>query len=163
MIQYNNPAGRLYDLLGQFREAQTGTVAQVWSQIFEVPVPTVRKQLSSVAELVTQIDRFLAHPDGQAFVAHAERYRDNWLEAIFPLEHSFSTPAADVRPNDVAYEALGTIAAYLKTVAPEGEMPSEERQAELLEDVRVLMQEVNDDGDLPEEVAPSDRAPTLYC
>jgi hypothetical protein len=153
MTQHNNPAGRLYDLLGRFRDTRNGSIALAWAHILDVSEPVVREQLSSVAELVTQIDAAVEHPERQAFVAHVKRYRSDWLEAIFPLQHSFSEPADVVKPGDPAYEALGTIAAHLGAVASEGEMPSEERHSELVEEVQALVEEVGADDDLPQEVA----------
>lgn len=153
MVPHNNPAGRLYDLLGRLRDTQNGTIAAVWAQILDVSEPTVRERLGSVAELVTQIDAAVDLPDMQAFVGPVNRYRNEWLEAIFPLQHPFSAAVGDVKPGELAYETLGTVAAHLGAVAPDGAVPSEEQQTELLAKLQGIIEEVTGDTDLPQEVA----------
>jgi hypothetical protein len=45
MVPQNNPAGRLYDVLGKFKDASTGDakIDEVWAQILDVEKPLVRE------------------------------------------------------------------------------------------------------------------------
>ncbi len=154
MILRNNPAGRLYSLFGRLRDVQTGVpIVEAWSQILGYPQDVVREQLGSVAQLVLQIDVAVEPPDREQIAAPVKRYRNQWLEAAFPLQRSFSDAVDTIRPSDEAYEALGTVAAYLGEVAPDGEIPSDERHSELMENLQAVIDEVSHADDLPEEIA----------
>jgi hypothetical protein len=154
MASINNPAGRLYLLLTRLREADGDRpLIATWSDILGQSQDLVREHLGAVAELVTQIDAAAAEPGREQVAAPVARYRGQWLEAIFPLGRPFSEATAKVRPSDEAHEALGLVAAILEAVVPQRAIPSEEDRAGLVERLRVLVEEVTNDEQLPEEVA----------
>ncbi len=113
----------------------------------------VRARLGTVARLVWEIDAAVQHPGREQVAAPVARYRNTWLEAAFPLQRSFVDNVESIKPSDESYEALGMVAAYLEAIASEGPMPSEERRAELIEDVRIALRDVGTSDELPPEVA----------
>jgi hypothetical protein len=154
MASINNPAGRLYLLLTRLRETDGDKpLIGTWSDILGEPEELVRTHLGAVAELVTQIDAAVAEPGREQVAAPVARYRGQWLEAVFPLGRPFSEPTTNVRPSDEAYEALGLVAAILEAVTPDGAIPSKEDRDVLIERLVILIQEVTNDEQLPEEVA----------
>jgi hypothetical protein len=151
MAPLNNPAGRLYGLLESFNEGE-GSIADVWAHILEVQAPMVRERLGGVAQLVTQIDAALEAPEMSAYLTTFARHRNDFLETIFPLAHSFNEPADHVKPSKHGIEDLATLAAHLGAVAPEPG-PSEEERTKLLDDLQALIDQVEGDTDLPSEIA----------
>ncbi|MFZ2113797.1 MAG: hypothetical protein WAU77_08715 [Solirubrobacteraceae bacterium] len=154
MTSINNPAGRLYLLLTRLRNMNGDRpLIDTWSDILGEPPALVREHLGAVAELVTQIDAAATEPGRERVAAPVARYRDQWLQAIFPLERPFKEATANVRPSDEAHEALGLVAAILEAVAPDEAIPSEEDRTALVEQLQALVEEVTSDEELPEEVA----------
>lgn len=153
MVLQNNPAGRLHHLLGRLRAAEQGvSIIEAWAQILEDSPDQTRARLGGVAGLVSQIDIAVESPERQAVAAPVRRYRSEWMEAIFPLRHSFAAGVEGVKPSDVAHEALGSVAAYMEAVAPDGTVPTEKRRSELLTSIQALAGELGRAGELPEDV-----------
>jgi hypothetical protein len=151
VISKNNPAGRLYFLLEQFRNS-SGSTIDVWSGILGEPPETVRQRLGSVAELVSKIDAAVSEPTSQAFATLVDRYRGEWLEAIFPLSRPFAGPSSEVRPGDVGFETLGAVAEHLGAVAPDGGLPSDEQQADISKCLQEVIEQAEEDTELPAEI-----------
>jgi hypothetical protein len=150
---YDNPAGRLYDLLAQFRAIQHGTIANAWATILEVETDRVRERLGSVADLITQIDVIVSRPGMDVWTLPVNRYRDQWLEVAFPIRHSLSSDVSEVKPDDLAYETLATFATHLSAVASDGPLPSEEDRQKMFDDLQALIEEVTNNAELPPEIA----------
>jgi hypothetical protein len=154
MVSQNNPAGRLHHLLGRLRAAEQGvSIIEAWAQILEDSPDQTRARLGGVAGLVSQIDVAVESPERQAVAAPVRRYRNEWMEAIFPLRHSFAAGVEGVKPSDVAHEALGSVAAYMEAVAPDGTVPTEKQRSELLASIHALAEELGRGDELPEDVA----------
>lgn len=157
MVSLNNPAGRLYSLLGRLRDGQGNVpIVEAWALILGdegAAHDAVRARLGTVAQLVWEIDAAVQHPGREQVAAPVARYRNTWLDAAFPLQRSFVDPVENIKPNDESYEALGMVAAYLEAIASEGPMPSEERRSGLVDDVRIAIQDVSTSDELPPEVA----------
>jgi hypothetical protein len=147
----NNPAGRLYSLLVQLREFRGNAIQQAWASTLGVDPADVTRHMSEVARLVWELDRVLSTPGMERAAAPINRYKAQLLEAAFPISTSFGNDVAAIIPPDEAYDALGLLADYLATAAPEGPIPSDEEQRDLLEKLQGLIDEVAAE-DLPDSV-----------
>jgi hypothetical protein len=150
MVPLNNPAGRLYGLLGRLRALDDVSISAAWAGILDVPEDGVRERLGDVARLVYGID---AAVEGRERIeAPVNRYRTQWIEAAFPLHHNFDEPVGNIRPSEEAHEALGFVAEHLAGVAPDGKIPPEEERNELLESLHAFLAEVEADEELPPDI-----------
>jgi hypothetical protein len=147
----NNPAGRLYALLVQLREFRGNAIQQAWAATLGVDPADVTRHMSGVARLVWELDRVLSTPGMERAAAPITRYKPSLLEAAFPIATRFDSDVAAIIPPDEAYDALGLLADYLATAAPEGPIPSGEEQADLLEKLQGLIDEVAAE-ELPDNV-----------
>jgi hypothetical protein len=147
----NNPAGRLYSLLIQLREFRGNPIRQAWASALGVDADDVSRHMSEVARLVWDLDRVLSTPGMERAAAPINRYKPQLLEAAFPMATPFDNDVTSIIPPEEAYDALGLLADYLATAAPEGPIPSEEEQADLLEKLQALIDEVTAE-ELPDNV-----------
>jgi hypothetical protein len=150
---YDNPAGRLYELLRQLNDVGKGTsISVAWAQVLGVDEDEVPLRLGSVVELVGEIRQAVQRPGAGAFAATVDRYRATWTNAIFPTSQSFNEQVVNVRPDDVALEALAGVAAHLHAIAPEGKIPDEHKLEDLKDKVRGVLVEVEGAEEIPDEV-----------
>jgi len=153
MVSLNNPAGRLYSLLGQLRKHENMPISRAWGHVLGVPEGMVREHLGDVAQLVSLIDEAVAAPERERIAAPVKRYRSQWIEAAFPLQHNFTEDVQNIRPTDEAFESLGFVADHLAVVASDGEIPAEGTRIELVDSLRAVITDVGSDEALPEDVA----------
>lgn len=153
MVSYDNPAGRLHALLealsGVAGSTPTGTA---WSQVLDVPTSEGPLQLAAVGQLVGDVEQAVETAGATAFSATVSRYRDEWLNAVFPSDQGLSGGIGNVMPSAVALEALAGIATHLHTVAPEGKVPEIEELEELKQRVQDTLHTVEQAADLPDAV-----------
>jgi hypothetical protein len=153
MDLYDNPAGRLYELLRKLSEVTPDTpVVKAWAQVLNVPNRNVPLHLARVGQLVADVQEAVDKADAGAFSVTVTRYRDDWANAIFPTAHAFTVAVKNVRPGAVALEALAGVATHLHAVASEGKIPDETELEHLKEQVRNLLEEVKESTDLPDNV-----------
>jgi hypothetical protein len=150
---YDNPAGRLHDLLT--RLAQQDRVASLldgWAAVLRVNPENVVVHLGRVADLVRQTQDAVDSAGEGALLPPVERYRDSWAQPIFPREHAFSSALKKVLPDAAALEALDLVSAQLHSIAPEGVVPDEDELAQLKSQLRELIDMVQAADDVPDEV-----------
>lgn len=149
----NNPAGRLYLLLGRLRaiEGPVG-IGAAWASVLDVPEEMVEAHIGKVALLVSQIEEAVAVPGRERIATAVNRYRTDWLRAALPLHVGFNQQVHKIKPSDESYEALGLVADYLLAVASVGSVPSEEEQADRLKELQALIEDVRAAEELPERV-----------
>jgi hypothetical protein len=123
---YDNPAGRLHDLLTKLaQQDRTTSVLDGWAAVLHVEPVDVVVHLGRVADLVRQTQDAVSSAGEEALLPPVERYRDSWAQPIFPWDHAFSSPLRKVLPDATALEALDLVSAQLHSIAPEGVVPDE--------------------------------------
>jgi len=146
--EYDNPAGRLHALLERFEGYQGGPIRDAWARALGVPLEDLAPHLGRVALLVNEVREAAEGLPGFASIpGHLTALSETVLPSGVPL----SSPANQVLPSGTAMEALAMFSAYLHKLASEGEIPDENEQNSLKEDVRELMASVSG-ADLPPEV-----------
>lgn len=153
MPYYDNPAGRLHNLLVRLAEQpHNGSVIGAWAGALGVEQADVSVHLGRVAELPRQIQEAVDRAGEQALAAPVARYRAVWTRPIFPEDHPFSGQLRKVLPDAAAMEALNLVSAQLHSIVPEGKVPEEEELNRLKSELRELIDGVQAAGDIPLEV-----------
>jgi hypothetical protein len=153
MPYYDNPAGRLHDLLARLAEQpQTGSVVGAWAGVLEVDEADIAVHLGRVAELVRQIQEAVDQADEPALLAPVQRFRAVWTRPIFPEDQPFSAQLSKVLPDATAMEALNLVSAQLHSIAAEGKVPSEDELAQLKSELRDLIDNVEAADDIPPDL-----------
>lgn len=153
MSSYDNPAGRLHELLRRLGDTDaSGSLADAWAVVLGVGSDEVSLYLGEVGQLVADVRVAVDQLGEGAFSSLVARYRDAWANPIFPSNHSFSSPVHKVRPDSAALEALGAIAVHLHSVAPEGLVPTEAELDQLKDGVTRLLEDIDQSSDLPGSV-----------
>lgn len=150
MPHYDNPAGRLHELLRQLSEQSgRGTLVAGWAEVLGVSEQDVVLHIGGVADLVRQIQEAVDRADDEVLRAPVARLRNTWARPIFPPDHPFNGELGAVLPGAEALESLGLVSAQLHLVAPEGEVPDGDKLDELKEQLRDLVEEVRQSDELP--------------
>ncbi|MDQ6805432.1 MAG: hypothetical protein M3065_10810 [Actinomycetota bacterium] len=141
MAQYDNPAGRLYELLSRFTQAvrvpnPNVSVEGAWSSVLGVPVERLVDELSDVAGLVKSTREAADWTGRRALQNRVKRYEPEWATAIFPRQLAWNQSAMSVAVSDQALEALDSVADSLSTLAPEGKIPEPDELSQLADDVQ---------------------------
>jgi hypothetical protein len=153
MPYYDNPAGRLHDLLARLAEQHSGgSVLNAWAAVLEVEQADVAVRLGRVAELVRQIQEAVDQADEDALRAPVQRYRAAWARPIFPEDQPFNAELKKVLPDAASMEALNLVSAQLHSIAPEGKVPEEGELDRLKSELRELIDGVQAASDVPPEV-----------
>jgi hypothetical protein len=153
MVSYDNPAGRLHELLRRLSEVDPNlSIASAWAQVLGIREAEVALRLGAVGQLVSEVQAAVEESGDQTLVAPVSRYRDAWAGAIFPQTHALNAALANALPDDAALETLGLVASHLHAVAPEGRVPSTEQVDELRESVVDLLDNLEDADDVPDAV-----------
>ena len=148
----NNPAGRLYMLIGELRSMQDEAISAAWGKILGVPADRVGENIGVVAQLVPQLDQAVQGEGRERQAAVVAQYRQEWLTATFPLAQPFNQPVKSILPSDQSYLALGGIVDGMAAEASDGVVPSEDERNTLSDLLQATIEEVGAD-DLPQEVA----------
>ena len=128
-------------------------ISAAWESILGVPGEQLGVSIGAVAQLVPQIDAAVRSPGRERQAALVSQYRQEWLTASFPLAQPFNESVRAILPSDAAYLALGGIADYLAVSAPDGVVPDDQQQEELLGLLQAATEAVTADTDLPQEIA----------
>lgn len=153
MPYYDNPAGRLHDLLVRLAEQHHGgSILGAWAGVLEIEEAEVCVHLGRVAELPRQIQAAVDQAGEKALIAPVLRYRTVWTRPIFPEDQPFSGKLEKVLPDEAAMEALDLLSAQLHSTAAEGSIPSEEELGRLKSEVRGLIEAIEAADDIPPEV-----------
>jgi hypothetical protein len=146
--EFQNPAGRLHDLLSRFAENGRLSTQAAWAAVLEVEEQDVPMYLSDVARLLREV-RDAAQETGRDAFDPIPGHLVTLSKAIFPVSEPFAGRASNVAPDPTAMQALKMLSAYLEDFAPDGEIPDE--LDELLDEVRALMDAVVE-ADLPVDI-----------
>jgi hypothetical protein len=153
MAYYDNPAGRLHDLLARLRESpESNSVISAWADVLGVEQDKVVVHLGPVADLVRLIQNAADRSGEQALLAPVGRYRTAWARPIFPVDQAFDAPLRKVLPDGAAMEALDTVSALLHATAPDGVVPGEEELEARKAELRNLIDEVEVATEIPDEL-----------
>jgi hypothetical protein len=150
---YDNPAGRLHDLLSRLaQQNRKDSVLNGWAGVLSVERGDVPVHLGRVADLVRQTQDAVHRAGEEALLPPVERYRDSWTRPIFPVKHAFSDLLEKALPDAAALEALNLVSAQLHSIAPEGVVPDEEELERLKAQLRDLIDGVQAAEDIPDEL-----------
>jgi hypothetical protein len=142
---YDNPAGRLHDLLTRLAEQnRKDSVLNGWAAVLGVDPGDVVMRLGRVAELVRQTQEEVDRAGEDALPGPVQRYRDSWARPIFPRDQAFDHPLGNVLPGADALEVLALVSAQLHAVAPEGPMPDENELEEMKLQLRSVIDAVQE-------------------
>jgi hypothetical protein len=150
---YDNPAGRLHELLRQLSEQnRRDTVLAGWAEVLGVPEPDVVLHIGSIANLVRQIQESVDRVDDETLRAPVARLRDAWARPIFPPDHPFNGELKYVLPEPEALETLDLVSAQLHLVAAEGKVPDRDKLSELKEQLHDVVAEIRESDELPDDL-----------
>jgi hypothetical protein len=153
MPYYDNPAGRLHDLLVRLAEQPgKGTLLDAWATVLDVAAEDIAVHLGQVADLVRETQEAVNNAGEDALLPMVGRFRDSWAQPIFPRTHAFNDHLERVLPDQNSLDTLGVVSAHLHTIAPEGVVPSESELGGRKEELRSLIDEVGAATDIPDEV-----------
>lgn len=153
MPLYDNPAGRLHELLRKLSEQSTNNGLGVsWGHVLGVPANEVQFHISDVAGLVPQIEDAVDRLDDDDLRAPVRRLRNIWMRAILPSDQAFNGQLGPVLPPREALESLALVSKQLHLLASEGNVPEEDRLEQLREQLLALVDEVRQSADLAENL-----------
>ncbi len=150
MAEYQNPAGRLHELLTRFGAKPNQSIENAWAEVLDVAKEDVALHLGEVALLLRDV-RNAAHETGSDAFDPIPDHVTTLSRSIFPVDVPFNEDVSRVRPDPIAMQMLKTLSAYLETTAPEGKIPP----ADEIEDLRLEFVELIEaitDADLPPEI-----------
>lgn len=153
MPYYDNPAGRLHDLLVRLSE-QPGTdnLINGWSVVLGVAAEDIDLHLGKVAALVRETQEAVNDAGEDALLPIVARYRDSWSQPIFPRSLPFTARLDKILPDQNSLDMLGVVSAHLHAIASEGIIPSESELEHRREELRTLIDEVGAATDIPDEL-----------
>lgn len=153
MPYYDNPAGRLHDLLTKLQAQEKGSsLLSGWATVLDVNADDVVVHLGRVADLVRQTQEAVDRIEEEVFVQTVQRYRAAWARPIFPPDHAFNNALGKILPEQPALEALGMVSVHLHSTAPEGVMPDDAQVDQLKTQVRELIDGVGAADDIPDDL-----------
>jgi hypothetical protein len=156
-VGYDNPAGRLHSLLNQFSvTSQQGLpIIRSWSIVLGFDdEETTLLELARAAGLIPELRRQLISGGFTSQLTLFKLYEQHLLRAILsPGLDLLTTDARNVQLTNESLVALDAISSFLSTVAPEGTVPDEEARGSLTAQIHELMEEINNDRDLPPSVS----------
>lgn len=148
MADYENPAGRLHELLTRFGSASNSTILAAWAGALEVEQSEVKYHHGHVAILLEDV-RKAAEETGS--FDGMPGHLDGLARSIFPVDQPFSATVAHVTPDANAMQLLEALSYALRLSGSEVTIPEDDELDALKKSVRDLIDEVRD-GDLPPEV-----------
>jgi hypothetical protein len=152
--QYDNPAGRLYELLRRFNEAPDKSIAATWQAILGTETPVeLSARLAAVAALLQGIERDSKAAGSRPARDSVNRYSAVWQQAVLPFQHRIGQdPKSTVQVPEEALEALDAVAEILSVRVPDGKVPDDDELRELRERVDEVVSMVRDSEDIPDDV-----------
>lgn len=153
MPYYDNPAGRLHELLRRLHEQNTReSLLKGWAAVLSVPEADVILHIGDVANLVRQIQEAVDAADEEVLHAPVRRLRDTWARPIFPPDQPFNGELRHVLPGDQSLESLGLVSAQLHLIASEGNVPDRDKLDELKHQVRDLIDEIHQTDEFSDDL-----------
>lgn len=153
MPYYDNPAGRLHDLLVRLSEQPgKGSLLKAWATVLDIGVEDLSVHLGEVADLVRQTQRAVDDAGEAALLPMVQRFRSSWAQPIFPSHHAFTDRLENVLPDQNSLDTLGVVSAHLHAIAPEGKIPSESELERRKAELGSVIEEVEAATEIPDEV-----------
>lgn len=137
MADYENPAGRLHELLTRFGSNPKNSIIEAWAQALEVERSEVMYHLGHVASLLFDVRRAAEETDSPAFNS-IPNHLDALARSIFPVDQAFGAQVAQVMPDGNAMEMLAALSYALSLSGSEGTIPDDDEVNELKESVGEL-------------------------
>lgn len=150
VADYQNPAGRLHELLTRFGAHPNVSIQSAWADVLAVSEGELALYLGEVALLLRDV-RDAAEQTGNDAFEPIPGHLTTLSRSIFPVDAAFGQPASDVPPDPTAMQMLKALSAYLETAAPEGKIP----EAAEVEGLRMGFVELLEDvttTDLPPDI-----------
>lgn len=83
MASYDNPAGRLHELLRRLNDINpNSSLLAAWAEVLNVPEPDVHLRLGGVGQLVADVQKAVEKSGEQALIAPVSRYRAQWANDL---------------------------------------------------------------------------------
>ena len=150
MPDYQNPAGRLHELLTQFASNPSLSIQDAWADVLGVDSGEVALYLGDVVALLRDV-RDAASDTGNEAFAPIPGYLTALSQSIFPASVPFSQTSDHVAPDATAMQMLKMLSAYLETTAPEGRIPEVAEVEDLRDEFAELVDAVTS-ADLPPDI-----------
>lgn len=141
MAGYQNPAGRLHELLRRFGSNPKISMSAAWADALQVEESEVPYYLGQVASLLLDVRRAAENTGSPAFDP-MPTHLNTLARSIFPADHAFGAEVAHVRPDGNAMQMLAALDYALSLSASEGMVPDAGTLDELKESVTELVDDV---------------------
>jgi hypothetical protein len=156
VAKLDNPAGRLYEILAEYRRTATKTKSVVdhWVAVFEVEDrDTALLRVAETAGLIPQIEAALIRSADEDQMHLFRTFADDLIHAVIhPRTDTYSSQSQAVVVQDQPLAALGGISSFLTATASEGRVPSDNEITDLRSQVQELIAGITEDPALPEEI-----------
>jgi NTP pyrophosphatase (non-canonical NTP hydrolase) len=145
MSNYDNPAGRLHALLAALSEHGPDTpLIGAWGNVLNMQQADVPLGLTDVAQLVRDVQNAAEETGADPWKDAAARWRDEWSKPIFPTKRAMNDQLKHFLPSPDALNSLAVLDVHLQRVAPEGRIPADDQVQRLSEDLRELIDAVQE-------------------
>jgi hypothetical protein len=154
----NNPAGRLHELLAEFRleSAAHLSAVDVWSQVLATDNrSSTLLAIAEVAGLVPEIEAAVIRSGDAGQLRAFRRFSGKWLTAIFQPEQNLyakGSGGTSIAADEDALSVLELMSSTLAITGSEGKVPSAEVIADLRQQVQALIDGIVNDPELPGEI-----------
>jgi hypothetical protein len=156
VAKLDNPAGRLHEILAEYRRSATNkrVVADHWVAVFGVEDrDTAMLRVAETAGLIPQIEEALIRSDDEGQMLLFRTFADALIHAVMhPRSDIYSVQSQTVVVGDQPLAALGGIASFLSATASEGRVPLDSEITDLRGQVQDLIVGITEDAALPEDV-----------
>lgn len=150
MATYENPAGRLHDLLVRFANEPKKSMREAWAGVLDVDESEVPYYLGGVASLLPDVRRAAAQTGSPAYDPMPS-HLNALARSILPVDRGFDAAVQDVLPDATAMQMLLTLSYALSIGTPEERIPELDELNELRKSVSELINDVSK-ADLPPNV-----------
>jgi hypothetical protein len=150
MATYENPAGRLHDLLKRFESQPKKSMRGAWAAVLDVEESDVPFHLGGVASLLADVRRAAADTGSPAYEPMPS-HLSTLARSILPVDRGIDAAVQDVLPDATAMQMLLTLSYALSIGAPEERIPELDELHQLQESVSELINDVSK-ADLPPNV-----------
>lgn len=153
MAYYDNPAGRLHELLRRLGEQNPkDSVLSGWAAVLGVEPGEAIFLIGPMLDLVRQIEEAVERTGEEVLRGPVARLRATWARPMLAPDHEYNGALVHVLPGEESLQTLGLVSAQLHVLAPEGDVPDGDQLGELKHQVRELVDTVRGSDELPGEV-----------
>jgi hypothetical protein len=154
MSKLNNPAGRLHELLTEFKKhsGQDRQINGAWRLVLGVEEADLLPELAQVAGLLNEVRTAVDRADRRELSDLYDQFGDAWAVPIFTHGRNPSADHSQGLVDAGALVALGSLAVTFEHLAPDGHIPDEELEAVVRSNFAELLDELASDAALPVEL-----------